>query len=431
MHRTSNAELTGPSIRPQVLGPIIDVDQHLNETFGTWDSVDLTETGGLKLDLREDELGRRFLYLGEERIGPGRATVPDEYERIARLIAADELAYEREKEDRALNPRSFDETCEPTASDPAARIPLLDQMATDVAIMFPSYAFYWTRLVEPRGHRVVQAHMAAWNDWVAGQCAPYRKRLLAAGQIGLYDVDWTVAEIHRCAALGMKGVSLAMKPFRGVPWSHPSNEPVWEALEETGLAVFMHIAVMPHTVDPAWERVDAYTDSHSGPDLSSMINRHLPVEAALSDLIFGGVFERHPGLKVATMECGGLWVRSFLERIDWVMDVVGVRNHYLRRQLSMPPSDYFRRAVRVGAFPFEGLPDYLFEGGEDLFLYASDFPHYEGTAYGTRRFEEVFDALGTNLSIRQKFYVDNSAEFFGISPVSGQEGTPADVVASA
>lgn len=206
---------------------------------------------------------------------------------------------------------------------------------------------------------------------------------------------------------------------------------MWKALEETGLAVFMHIAVMPHTVDPAWERVDAYTDSHSGPDLSSMINRHLPVEAALSDLIFGGVFERHPGLKVATMECGGLWVQSFLERIDWVMDVVGVRNHYLRRQLSMPPSDYFRRAVRVGAFPFEGLPGYLFEGGEDLFLYASDFPHYEGTAYGTGRFEEVFDALGANPSIRQKFYVDNSAEFFGISPVSGQEGAPADVVASA
>lgn len=413
MHRTNYQEHNGPSVRPQIRGPVIDVDQHLNETFGTWDSVDLGETGGLQLNLREDECGQRFLYLGDERLGPGRATVPDEYERIARLISADDLAYEREKRERSRTRPSFDASCEPTASDPAARIPLLDQMATDAAIMFPSYAFYWTELVEPRGHRIVQAHMAAWNDWVTDQCAPHHERLLAAGQIGLYDVDWTVREIYRCAALGMKGVSLAMKPYRGLPWSDASNEPVWAALSETGLVVLMHIAVMPQSVDPAWEKADD-GHAHSGPGLSSMLNRHLPVEAAIADLIFCGVFERHPRLKIATMECGGLWVQSFLDRIDWAMDVVGLRNHYLRRRLSMRPSEYFHRGVRVAAFPFEGMPDFLFDGGENLFLYASDFPHYEGTAYGTKRFEEIFDGVGCDPGIRQKFYVDNAAGFFGI-----------------
>jgi predicted TIM-barrel fold metal-dependent hydrolase len=396
-----------------VTGPVIDVDQHLNETFGTWDSVDLAQTGGLRLQLRLDEHGQRFLYLGDDRLGPGRATVPDEYERIARLTREDESAHEREKNEWRTRPRSFDEMCEPTASDPLGRIAALDRMATDVAIMFPSYAFYWTELVEPYGARVVQAHMAAWNDWIAGQCAPHSGRLLAAGHIGLYDVDWAVQEIYRCASLGMRGVSLAMKPFRGLPWSDPGNEPVWRALDETGIAVLLHIAVMPHSVDPAWELADD-DPRHAGPGLSSMLNRHLPVEAAIGDLILGGVLERHPGLKVATMECGGIWVQSFLERLDWAMDVVGIRNLYLRRKLSARPSEYFRRSVRVSAFPFEGLPEFAVGDGADLFMYASDFPHYEGTAYGTTRFQEVFDMINADPSVCQRFYSTNAAEFFGV-----------------
>jgi predicted TIM-barrel fold metal-dependent hydrolase len=286
-------------------------------------------------------------------------------------------------------------------------------MATDKAIMFPSYAFYWTELVEPYGLHVASAHMAAWNDWIAGQCAPYSDRLIAAGQIGLYDVEETVLEIERCASLGIRAVSLAMKPYRGLPWSDRGNDPVWAALEAHRMVVLMHIAVMPNSVDPGWDRLDS-GQAHAGPGLGSMLNRHLPVEAAIADLIFGGVLERFPGLRLATMECGGLWVQSFLERMDWAGSVVGLRNRYLRQRLSDLPSEYFRRAVRVAAFPFEGLPDYLFDGGEDLFLYASDFPHYEGTAYGTTRLERVFDALGTPAALRQKFYVDNAVELFGL-----------------
>jgi predicted TIM-barrel fold metal-dependent hydrolase len=221
----------------------------------------------------------------------------------------------------------------------------------------------------------------------------------------------------------MPGVSIAMKPFRGLPWSDPGNEPVWQALAETGLVVLMHIAVMPQSVDPAWESAGE-AQEHSGPSVSSMLNRHLPVEAAISDLILGGVFERNPGLKVATMECGGVWVRSFLDRLDWTVDVVGLRNRYLRHRLSMRPSDYFRRGVRVSAFPFEGLPEFALDGGEDIFIYASDFPHYEGTAYGTMRFQRVFDHLGVDPAIQQKFYVDNAASFFGISAAAQFTGEP-------
>jgi uncharacterized protein len=419
MYRTDTDEHSGPSIRPAVAGPVIDVDQHLNETEGTWDSVDLAETGGLRLNLRRDSAGQLHLYLGDDRLGPGRATTPDEYERIARLVAADPLGYEREKESFRSHPRTFEEMCEPTASDPAGRLRALDQMATDAAIMFPSYAFYWTELVEPRGSGIVQAHMAAWNDWIAGQCAGSAGRLLPAGQIGLYDVDWAAGEVYRCAELGMSGVSVAMKPFRGLPWSDPSNEPVWRAFADTGLVVLMHVAVMPQTVDPAWD-LGSGSHLHSGPSVSSLLNRHLPVEAAIGDLILGGVFERNPGLKVATMECGGVWVRSFLDRLDWTIDVTGLRNSYLRSRLSMRPSEYFRRGVRVAAFPFEGLPEFALDGGADLFLYASDFPHYEGTAYGTVRFQKIFDKLGADVAIMQSFFVDNAANFFGIC--AGERG---------
>ena len=402
-HRQYHCAMTSAPVLD--VGPIIDMDQHLNETFGTWDEAD--EPFARQLRIVEDEHEMRSLYLGDRQIGPGRATRPDEYARIAANVAVDARSYERERAEWAAKGRRFLDIVEPSDSDAGLRLEALDRQGVHAAVMFPSYGFYWTEVIDAIDPTIVPPHLAAWNSWVAKQCAPAPDRLLGSGQVGFYDVEETVAELHRAASLGLCGVTVCMKPFRGVPWSDPSNEPIWRAFEETGLLLFLHITVMNHSIDPAWEPED--DPRHTGPDLHSMLNRHLPVEAVLADLVLGGVLERHPGIRVVTVECGGLWVQSFLDRLDWTVDFLGPRNRYLSERLPDRPSNYFRNHVRVAAFPFEPLPVLLTEDGADLFLYASDYPHDEGTARGVPLFESLLDERHADHDVRRRFYSSNAA----------------------
>jgi|SRR5579862_6812557 predicted TIM-barrel fold metal-dependent hydrolase len=391
--------------RPNVVGPIIDMDQHFNEVDATWAETPLA--AGRRLNLRDDADGQRHLYFGDRRIGPGRATRADEYSRIARLAESDPAAYERELAAQRDVGRRYHEVVDPSISDAVKRAASLGDMGADVAIQFPSYGFYWPEIVETLDVTAVHPHMKAWNRWIARACLDTAGQVLGVGQTGWYDVADAVDEVHRCAEDGLCGVVVGMRPFRQLPWSDPSNEPIWQALEDTGLVLFLHTSLMSHSLHPAWELAEH--PDHVGPDFVTMVNRSAPVEAVLTDLLFAGVFERHPELRVAVVECGTQWVESYLHRIDWAADFLGPRNRYLKQHLKARPSEYIKRQVRLAAFPFEPLSRFFVEQAPEMLMYSSDFPHDEGTRVGIDLFERLFDDAAADVCFRQNFYVDNAS----------------------
>jgi hypothetical protein len=102
-----------------------------------------------------------------------------------------------------------------------------------------------------------------------------------------------------------------------------------------------------------------------------------PVALAISDLILGGVLERHPDLRLGIMELSAPWVPLHLMMMDGGLDFAS-RFEGTPTGLPMRPSEYFRRQVRVAAFSYE-RPDKLTRAAGDIFMACSDYPHAEGT----------------------------------------------------
>jgi predicted TIM-barrel fold metal-dependent hydrolase len=129
---------------------------------------------------------------------------------------------------------------------------------------------------------------------------------------------------------------------------------------------------------------------------------HYAVENYLSIMILGGVFERHPTLRIGATECTASWVGPMARRLDMMVDAL-----HGGAGLSIRPSDYLRRNVRVSPFVFEPIGEYLrtYPDLDTVYTYASDYPHVEGGRNSIERFCEKIDPLGDEVA--NKFFRTN------------------------
>ena len=130
----------------------------------------------------------------------------------------------------------------------------------------------------------------------------------------------------------------------------------------------------------------------------------------LSVLILDGVLERHPRLKIGVMEQGASWVPSWMRYLDSAFDAFRKREDRLQR-LSMRPSEYVRRQVRVTPYPAEDVGWIVANSGDEICLFSSYYPHVEGGLNRIKRFEDSMDSL--NEAQKQAFYLDNFSDLMG------------------
>ena len=132
----------------------------------------------------------------------------------------------------------------------------------------------------------------------------------------------------------------------------------------------------------------------------------------LGNMIFSGLLERYPQLKIVSVESGIGWIPFLLEALDYEWEETGSQNEH---PLQMKPSDYFRRQI-YGCFWFEkvGPRDLVQQIGEDNLLFETDFPH------PTCLYPNVQDHLmevtaGWSDKTRRKILQDNAATLYGIT----------------
>ncbi len=140
----------------------------------------------------------------------------------------------------------------------------------------------------------------------------------------------------------------------GKPLSHPDLDRVWRAFVDHGVSPVFHVADQARPFDDAW-----YTDSEDAfvPVLDSVF-LYTAAALACTDLIINGVFERHPDLRLGIVELSAIWVPMFLLMLDGGVDFTTRLNGFPPSDLSLRPSEYFRRQVRVSSFSYE-LPEQL------------------------------------------------------------------------
>jgi predicted TIM-barrel fold metal-dependent hydrolase len=127
-------------------------------------------------------------------------------------------------------------------------------------------------------------------------------------------------------------------------------------------------------------------------------------------MIYDGVFERFPALRGGVIESGAGWVPEFLRELDLGYKSFGRTDPYLQA-MPMKPSEYIRRAVKFTPFPGENAGRMIKDGGADLFMFSSDYPHPEGTNDPLGRFERTMGDIDEDA--KDRFYRRNYEEMMG------------------
>jgi predicted TIM-barrel fold metal-dependent hydrolase len=130
----------------------------------------------------------------------------------------------------------------------------------------------------------------------------------------------------------------------------------------------------------------------------------------IATLIFDGVLERYPTLRLGVIEQGASWLPSWMRFMDSAADAFRKSEQRLQR-LTLRPSEYVRRQVRATPYPAEDVGWITANAGDEVCLFSSDYPHVEGGRNPIKRFEESMQPLSE--AQRQRFYVENFADLMG------------------
>jgi len=297
------------------------------------------------------------------------------------------------------------------AIDPAERTKALDDLGFSRQLVFTTFGgstFLPSTDMDVRygGSRALNRAMAAFcaND----------KRLIGVGVVPLDDPARALEEINLAIAGGCGAIWVPASPAGEVSPGHPALDPIWRRLSEAGVPFMLHIGaatpMMPKTYhDNGHPRPTDWLGGGENMRAKDYVATSFAPQTFLSAMALDGVFDRHPNLRGGVIEMGAGWVPDFLRRLDQAWK--GWRKSDPQvAALSMPPSQFIRRAVRFTPFATEDAGTIIREGGSELFMFSSDFPHPEGTKNPIERFETSFADLGDD--VRDRFYRRNFEDMF-------------------
>ncbi len=197
---------------------------------------------------------------------------------------------------------------------------------------------------------VVWPALHAYNRWLAEFCAAAPGRRTGCIPIDLHDMDRAVEEVAWARAPGLYGGVMlpAMSLRSGLPgYADEYYEPFWSACEDHGLVVNLHTGASGTATDAK----QLYDAKHGG--FLGLYEVFVFTRRPLWFMIFGGVFDRHPKLKVVVTENGVQWLPSLIRDMESFFDTHG--GAPVRSYLSMRPAEYFDRHVFLGRVAHEPL----------------------------------------------------------------------------
>jgi uncharacterized protein len=240
-------------------------------------------------------------------------------------------------------------------------------------------------------------------------------RLLPSCYVPLFDIDAAPDLVDEALAMGAAALLIASGCPPGHSPSHVGLDPVWAKAQEAGIPVVFHVGGTGDLIDPAYFQngLPIPPDFHGGEEnFRSVDYMGIPGPPAqtLATLIFDGVLERFPDLRIGVIEQGAIWVPSWLRQMESAYDAF--HRHETRLQaLSLRPTEYVCRQVRFTPYPTEDVGWIIENSGPEICLFSSDYPHVEGGRKPLERFES---SLGdVDEAVRQAFYCDNFLDLMG------------------
>jgi uncharacterized protein len=275
-----------------------------------------------------------------------------------------------------------------------------DRDGIDQMVLYPGFGNFALSVVD-RDLATGIARM--YNEWVAEYCAAAPGRLHGVAVIPI-DFPGDAAEIVRDAkALGLVAGVVPPAP-RTENLDAAEFDPVYEAAEDAGLPLAAHGAPGMYLPKLGSDRFDIHLQVHA-------VSFPFDQMVAMTALVTGGVFERHPGLRMALLEAGVGWVPYFIERLHGHYER---RGDWIPRGWKRPPEEYISGGnLFVTCDPDEKmLPAVISALGPDFIMFASDYPHWDSDwPESTKPLRTRQDISDTD---REKLLNGNAQRFYSL-----------------
>jgi uncharacterized protein len=282
-----------------------------------------------------------------------------------------------------------------------SRLEDMDAQGVDVQVLYPTVAGQMLGR-EFRDTKLLAACVRAYNNWACDYSSAAPDRLRWAAALPMQEPEEAIKEAHRTAEMGCVSYYMRPNPVGGRSLWHEDLFPVWSEIENIGKPISTHESASS-SVPGFGDRMDTHVSGH-------ILSHPFEAMAAMAGLIWYGVFERFPNLKVVHVEADAGWVPYWLQRMEQHWNFSGNAEH---EYLTKRPTEYFKHNICVAFRGDEPTMKAAVElVGDGNFSWDTDYPHPDGTyPWGV----EAMLKQPIPQEAKRKILWDNAARWFNLN----------------
>lgn len=277
----------------------------------------------------------------------------------------------------------------PGARDIRARLGDLDDEGIWAEVIYPSLGLWQNMIRDPALVRDATREQNAWIKSEIQDVAP--NRLVPTAQLPMLSVQDAADEVRHAAEIGLHAVYIPTGVPKGMDdYNRDSWDPLWQAVEETGVVLAVHIGTDGNDQGSVYRG--------PGGALLNYVHSGASGQTFAMKVVSSGALDRYPGVKVLISEGGATWVPFIGDRLN-----EGYRQHgmFVKPKLSQLPKEILYRSVYASFQHDETAPAALSAMGYQNVLWGSDYPHLEGTFGHTQKtLHELFDDVDESVRYR-------------------------------
>ena len=349
----------------------ISSDGHLNDPPEAWGRVQ-KEYGDRAPKVVDNLPDKKGLWLVTEGLKPSPCYNPSVGFLVDKPEGVTGMTVDQVNDDTISRFRdTFRYEDHPGSWQPAARLKEQDRDDVEAEVLFSSWARIFYVLNDAPFQR---ACFRSYNFWLKDFCSHNPKRLIGIPLLSILDMDRAVDDMREYAKMGFKGVQIPPGIKDGA-YYNPFYEPLWSAAEDLDMLLVIHSGHLQGGVSRRWFEKLNSADEWPG---FFQHSRQTVIKTVIGHMIFSGLFDRHPKLKVVCTEFEAGWVGIIVQQVDYQYGPKKTAHGTTlgeEMRLELPPSEYFKRNLWFTFMDDRAAvlttPIY----GENNFMWANDYPH--------------------------------------------------------
>ena len=275
-------------------------------------------------------------------------------------------------------------------------------------LVFPTSAF--DQALAAKEDAVILGGVKALNRGMASFCSE-DKRMFGVAYIPFrFGPEITIELLSESIKNNFSTILIdTVAPKNSKAFTHPDFDVVWKFIQENNLTITLHVGA-----DNSWDpvplsfynngsKVPPHKEGDAPRDALAYMGISYNAEIFLASMIFDGVLQKFPNLRIGIVELGASWIISWMKHLD--QSFKAFRRLQDLSQVKLLPSEYVLKHMKITPFPGEDIGWLLNSGAEDLLMFASDYPHHEGTDDPISRFENTMNNVSE--AQKSKFYSEN------------------------